>query len=369
MTNIKYDVVVVGSGPGGSAAAKRCAEDGLKTLLIEKRKFPRDKVCTGMIMSKMAQSLITKEFGNPPEECLTVPSYISGIKFHANGVDAQTLEHRMPFAWRRHFDNWLKNVAQITGVDFWEKSRLVRIEEKKESFLLHLSLGGNSLAVETKYLIGADGAISTVRKSLFPQVLMVYQPAVRYCYRASLDLDSDYVHYFVLPDFTVFSVNFKQGVFLLETGTRHRQKGWVDIIEKARTWLSKEYGFTGEVKPLWRDGCLEPSLRKRPFSGPFPLAKGNALIVGNAAGLIKPITGEGIGTALKSGFLAGDAVIKASKTGMKAGSYYLPMTNDMVSTFDKMYSEFGNMRNEAEKGMRFFLKDVRRIFSDTISIL
>lgn len=45
-----FDVVVVGAGPGGSVAAKRCLESGLKTLLLEKRRLPRDKVCSGMIM-------------------------------------------------------------------------------------------------------------------------------------------------------------------------------------------------------------------------------------------------------------------------------------------------------------------------------
>jgi flavin-dependent dehydrogenase len=45
-----FDVVVVGAGPGGSVAAKRCLESELKTVLLEKRKLPRDKVCSGMIM-------------------------------------------------------------------------------------------------------------------------------------------------------------------------------------------------------------------------------------------------------------------------------------------------------------------------------
>lgn len=369
MTNAKYDVAVVGGGPGGSAAAKICAQGGLKTLLVEKRKLPRNKVCTGLIMSNMAQALVKEEFGDPPEECLTVPSHVSGIKFHAHGVDTQTLEHSMPYAWRRSFDNWLNQVAQGTGVDFWEKSNVIGIEEKGGSFLLHLGVSGNYRTVETRYLIGADGSISVVRKSLFPEAPMLYQLSVRYCYRASLDLDAGYVHYFALPDLTVFDVNFKEDVFLLEMGPRLRRKERAEILEKAKAWLNKEYGFTRDAKLLWRDGCLEPSLRKRPFSGPFPLAKGNALIVGNAAGLIKPVTGEGIGTAMKSGLFAGEAVIRASKTGKRAEHYYLPMANDMVSTLDTMYPEFGKMRNAAKKGMAFFLKEVRRIFLDTILVL
>ena len=45
----KYDVVVVGAGPGGAAAAKRCVDKGLDTLLIDKHKLPRRKACSGII--------------------------------------------------------------------------------------------------------------------------------------------------------------------------------------------------------------------------------------------------------------------------------------------------------------------------------
>lgn len=48
------DVIVVGAGPGGCAAAKNCAELGLKTMLLEKKKLPREKLCTGMVMTSAA---------------------------------------------------------------------------------------------------------------------------------------------------------------------------------------------------------------------------------------------------------------------------------------------------------------------------
>ncbi|MFC2019578.1 FAD-dependent oxidoreductase, partial [Chloroflexota bacterium] len=65
-----WDVIVVGAGPAGSAAAKRCAEHGLNTLVLEKRRPPRDKVCSGMIMGPLAHTLINQEFGHLPREVL-----------------------------------------------------------------------------------------------------------------------------------------------------------------------------------------------------------------------------------------------------------------------------------------------------------
>jgi len=55
MGNRMYHVVVVGAGPAGSVAAKRCAERGFKTLLLEKKKLPRDKICSGMLFVVKAQ--------------------------------------------------------------------------------------------------------------------------------------------------------------------------------------------------------------------------------------------------------------------------------------------------------------------------
>jgi flavin-dependent dehydrogenase len=59
----KIDVIVVGAGPGGSAAAKRCAEAGLETVMFEAKKLPRDKVCSGLIVGLAAQRLVREVFG------------------------------------------------------------------------------------------------------------------------------------------------------------------------------------------------------------------------------------------------------------------------------------------------------------------
>ena len=57
----KVDVTVVGAGPAGSAAAKRCAESGLETVLLEKKKLPREKVCSGMITGPTTKRIIGDE--------------------------------------------------------------------------------------------------------------------------------------------------------------------------------------------------------------------------------------------------------------------------------------------------------------------
>ncbi|MEJ2729765.1 MAG: FAD-dependent oxidoreductase [Deltaproteobacteria bacterium] len=65
-----YDVIVAGGGPGGSVASQTCARKGLRTLLIERKRLPRDKVCSGMIMGPWANEVIAQEFGGIPDSIL-----------------------------------------------------------------------------------------------------------------------------------------------------------------------------------------------------------------------------------------------------------------------------------------------------------
>ena len=329
----QWDVIVVGAGPGGAAASKRCAEAGLRTLVLEKRALPRDKVCSGMIMGPWAQQIIRDDFGAIPREVLVPPRVLKGHRIHVPGARPEDLAWETPLAWRKDLDAWLMQKAEAAGVEVRDRVKLIRIESDGRPVRIRITDRYGEKTMEARWLIGADGANSAVRKSLFPEMKVAYSIPMRECYSGSLNLEKEYFHWFfpLGRPRPRFNVNHKGDCFLIEgSGIR-------ELREDINRLLS-EYGFAPAQPPAWRDGCLIPKLHGPLLSGSFSPARGNVLLVGDAAGLIFPITFEGIGSALKSGLLAAEAVRQSAAAGREAAGYYLSLLQPVLQVIEALLS-------------------------------
>jgi menaquinone-9 beta-reductase len=336
-----FDVVVVGAGPGGSAAARRCAQGGLKTLLLEGENLPREKVCSGMIMGPTAQALVSQEFGEVPQEVLAPPRRYSGVMLHVPGIRPRRLEQRILVGWRKDLDHWMNSKAAAAGTEIRDGERVKSVQEHDGTYLVTLQ----DRELNARFVIGADGALSVVRKSLFPDLDMRPATAVREFYRGELELEKEYFHWF-LPFHGPrprFDVCYRGEFFALEGGSVGTQNAEIKQI-------LTQYGFDPAWKPAWKDGCALPRLHGPLISGAFSPAKGNALLVGDAAGLPIPLSYEGIGTAIKSGILAADSVIKALATGQEAANGYLQGLEGILRMIRHLQPLEGQIEKEATKG-------------------
>jgi len=355
-----FDVIIIGAGPGGSAAAKKCAEKGLSTLILEKKKLPRDKVCSGMLLSRAAKIMVEEEFGKIPQEVLV--ANLSGLILWVPDVGQHKILVDIPITWRKDLDYWMNQKAKERGVEIWEGALVKKISDNGTKCRVLLKKEDGEQEIETRFVIGADGPYSVTRKSMFPGLQMSYTTAQRECYQGSLSLPKDY-SYIVFPRQQYrpnFWINPKGNYFTLEGGLR-------GLKGEVRRILA-DYGL-GEQKPLWKDGCINRALLYNYFnSGDFLPAKGNVLLVGDAAGLKNPINGEGIHTAIKSGILAAESIAKAIKIGDSASKIYLAEINPLLIDLQLNYSKVERIKEQLNKGPQT-LHTLREAFEESIKTI
>jgi flavin-dependent dehydrogenase len=358
-----FDVIVVGGGPGGAVAAKRCAEKGLTTLLIEKKKLPRDKVCTGMVMGDWAHDIIRSEFGEIPRTVLVDPPFLTGHQFHVAGTETQTLQWHTALAWRRDLDSWMVQAAMAAGVIVREGSPVVRVTSEQGALCVTTREEGITEELRPRFMIGADGGASVVRRSLFPELKVRYSAPIRECYHGALDLDRNFIHWFFpkARSRPRFNVNHKNDMFLVEGS------GIKELRREIEETLGV-YGFNPESKPARKDACTIALLHDQLLAGTFVPAEANALLVGDAAGLIFPITFEGIGSALKSGILAAESVAKSIETGRPASAYYLKGIEPIVQTIRRLCVVQNELKAISDRGPRVLADALQAAYRETLTI-
>jgi flavin-dependent dehydrogenase len=214
--------------------------------------------------------------------------------------------------------------------------------------------------VRAGFVIGADGAASLVRKSLFPEMKVHYAAPLRVCYKGSLDIEKDYIHWFFPKNRPRprFDIVHKGDIFLVEgSGIR-------ELKEEVRMTL-ESYGFTSMNKPAWKDGCLIPHLHSELFSGTFIPARENVLLVGDAACLFFPVTCEGIGSALRSGLLAADTVASTTPPQKNAAEIYLHKLQSLIKPLKDLYAMENAMGQEKAKNASDLPRILKKAYEET----
>ncbi len=281
------DVVVVGAGPAGSTAARLLSESGREVLILEKRRFPRPKLCAGGVTHKVIP-LLPPGFENV-KLCSHSKAYIyypdkgmAHVEVEANGPLVHMVE-------RMDFDHYLLKASLEAGASLLENRNVRSVYPWGESMQVTASNGETFYA---RYVVAADGCNSVIRNQVSR-----YRPRV-----FSLE--------------TTLKVNEELDHVVLDFGWIPKGYGWIFPKNGRASVGIGMLDYSPEIMRFYND-FLErhdlPHVRPRGYFLPMyslenNFSRGKILFVGDAAHLVDPVTGEGIYYAIKSGSLAAKAL-------------------------------------------------------------
>ena len=333
----RYDVIIVGAGPGGCGAAITLARLGYEILLVEKEKFPRSKVC-GDGMSPPTLEVLDR-LGVLQEIMAGSPWKIEGVKVSSPAgqwLSASFSHLKGPYPYglvipRREFDSLMfqqaRKFSNVQVLENWTVKDLILRDGSAEG--VRAESKGEKGEFRGRFLVGADGAYSVVRRKVFPRRKV--PPAGAFGLRAYFQGVQDLSPHIeihcprsLLPGYGwVFPTG--ENSANVGVGISSDQVKKMDLRRFFQTFVEG----TPAVKDRLRGARLvEHSLQ----GGPIPLAgswgrrsRGNILLTGDAGCFADVLTGEGIYFALRSGECAAEAVhavLSSSGEVGKAGKIY-----------------------------------------------
>jgi len=340
-----YPVVIAGAGPAGATVSMFLENEGIKHLLLEKDTFPRDKICGDAVSSKALEIIArlkpdaVKAFGEDPEMALLT----NGIQFSApNGKSVDIAfpkpKGNLPIGFisrRMDFDNFLFNQLQNSKyAEIWQNADLKdAVYDSSGGVSLIINHNGAEKSISTKLVIGADGARSVVKRKLqgFEQDDNHYCGGIRAYYNNVSGLHPQ--NYLELH----FMKELLPGyfwIFPLPNGAANVGMGMLSRdIKRKKANLRKELLNIVENHPVMKKRFANASLDGNIVGWGLPfgskkreLTGNNFILTGDAASLIDPFTGEGIGNAVVSGLVAS----RIAKKAIEANNY----SKEALSEYD-----------------------------------
>jgi menaquinone-9 beta-reductase len=290
-----FDVAIVGGGPAGSSCAAFCAAAGLRTVVLEREKFPREKVCGDCLNPGCWPILRRLEVAAAvraaPHGQLDRVDFI-GIKGRRLSVALPTGENAEISIKRSLFDQLLLDGARKLGATVFESTTVTALTspDPRED---HWQISAGDRTFRARALVAADGRNSTVARlcGLLPR-----SAKERIALQTHVPLPPGFGDRIVL-EFRPEGYSGQAPV-----GSDEWNLCLVSVPEKIRSlreWAEARFNIPSDH--AWR--TITPLTR-----APLPAGQRSLFLVGDAARVVEPFTGEGIYYALASGELAAKAI-------------------------------------------------------------
>jgi geranylgeranyl reductase family protein len=335
-TDEEADVIVVGAGPAGSATASYLARSGLDVLLLEKTRFPREKVCGDGLTPRAVKALvgmgipIDEQDGWLPNKGLRIIG--GGVRLELPWPDLASYPGFGLVRSRLGFDETLARSAQKSGARLIEGMNVSGpVRDDKTGRLVGVTASeggvaaGDDAARDTertyraRVVVAADGNSSrlSVAMGLRKREDRPLGVAVR-TYYTSPRHDDDYLESWLelwdgdrlLPGYGwIFGMGdgtSNVGLGLLNTSAAFRNTDYRGLLQRWLAGMPQSWGYTEENRTQPVRGAALPMGFNR-----TPHYTDGLLLAGDAGGMVNPFNGEGIAYAMESGEIAARVITQA----------------------------------------------------------
>ncbi len=314
---IRSDVIVVGGGPAGSVAAHRLAKEGVKVTLLDRTTFPRDKSCGDGVGARGLAVLERSGLGEWSKQ------FLAPEVLRMSPPDGRILEVKPPadngYCFGRtmkriEMDSMLIQTAVKDGAQLFENTRVEHVDCNADDVLV--SSNGTKFSAEVLILADGSHAPVTRRLGLVKRAPDLY--AIRQYYHGDADTSKVIEFHFqkwLVPGYTwIFPMN--DGYANVGTGTfsyRLKDKD-VDLRSFLERFLAEQRTACKRLAQAKPDG----GIKGHPLRSDLGRERTHAhrvMVAGDAAGLVNPLSGEGISSGMESGELAARHAVEALRVG------------------------------------------------------
>ena len=297
-----YDAIVVGAGPAGSVTAVRLAREGASVLLLDRATFPRDKPCGGGLTYRAIREL-------PVDVTPVVEDVVDRFEFsfrYRLRFERKSAASIILMTQRKRLDAFLAEQAAAAGAEFRDSAKVTAVEEDGT-----VQIGDETLRADV--VVGADGVNGVTTRSL----------GMKQGYRYGVALEGN------VPYARTTESRFR-GRAVLELSVVPGGYGWVfakgdHVTGGVGGWEAEGPRLRAHLAKLCaaHEISLDAVEETRGYRLPLrrredALMKGRVLLVGDAAGLVDPLSGDGMYEAFVSARLASEAILGGDLAGYGA---------------------------------------------------